>query len=61
MCNDFIPRIKRSREFMQGYLAFIESHICLKPFQYPYAIGTAQADAFAFGMQYAHHVLTTKQ
>lgn len=58
--TDFIPCIKRSREFMQGYLAMVESHICFKPFEYPYAPGTAQADAFAYGMQYAYYVLTSK-
>lgn len=57
---DFIPSIKRSREFMQGYLAMVESYICLKPFSYPYEAGTAQADAFSYGMQYAHYVLTHK-
>ena len=57
---DFIPCIKRSREFMQGYLAMVESYICLKPFTYPYAAGNAQADAFAYGMQYAYFVLTHK-
>lgn len=42
---------------MAGYMALVESAILQKPFSYPYPAGSAQADAFIFGMTYAQRVI----
>lgn len=60
--QDFITSLygnmdMRSPEYMMGYLAMVESVILLKPFDYPYPAGSAQADAFIFGMEMARKVL----
>lgn len=63
--QDFINSLygnidRRSPEYMMGYLAMVESVILLKQFDYPYPAGSAQADAFLFGMEMARKVLEKK-
>lgn len=64
--QDFINSLygnldKRSPEYMMGYLAMVESVILQKPFEYLYPVGSAQADAFIFGMEMAKKVLEKRR